>query len=138
MRSARLVIVGDGPLMPELKRLVVRLGMDRHIHLAGFRENPFPYAKHADCFVLSSNHEGQPMVLLEAIILGKPIIATDIVGSRGVIEGRSGDLVPNSEEGLVKGITDFLDGRITAKPVDMEAYRRNALDGFYRNTCGIN
>ena len=78
------------------------------------------------------------MVLLEAIILGKPIIATDIVGSRGVIEGRSGDLVPNSEEGLVTGITDFLDGRITAKPVDMEAYRRNALDGFYRNTCGIN
>ncbi|MGT8959708.1 glycosyltransferase [Escherichia coli] len=58
--------------------------------------NPFPLLKRADCFVLSSNHEGQPMVLFEAMILDKPIISTDITGSRSALEGRSGVLVENS------------------------------------------
>lgn len=135
--EARLLIIGDGPLHAELRRFVKRLKLGGKVRLPGFRKNPFPYLKRADCFVLSSNHEGQPMVLLEAMILGKPIVATDIAGSRGVLEGRFGLLVENSVQGLVKGMSAFADGKVAAGSLDIEAYRRNALLAFYQKSCGF-
>ncbi len=136
-QAAKLVIVGDGPLRTKLDKQVKRLGIGENVRLLGFRANPFSYLRKADCFVLSSNHEGQPMVLLEAMILGKPIIATDITGARGVIEGRSGDLVENSEAGLERGMLDFIEAKVTATPVDMDAYRTSALDAFYTKACNL-
>ncbi len=135
--SAKLLVVGDGPLMTDLERLVADLRLAGSVFLTGYRGNPFPYLAKADCFVLSSNHEGQPMVLLEAMVLNKPILSTDIIGARGVLEGRSGQLVENSVEGLAGGMLDFIAGKITAKPVDMEAYQRAALQAFYQKACGF-
>ncbi|MCP5542490.1 MAG: CDP-glycerol glycerophosphotransferase family protein [Akkermansiaceae bacterium] len=135
--TAKLAIVGDGPLRLQLEGQVRSLGLEERIRFLGFRENPFPYIRKSDCFVLSSNHEGQPMVLLEAIILGKPIIATDIVGSRGVIEGRSGELVENSDAGLARGMREFLKGGIAAAEVDMDAYLTKALQAFRAKSCGL-
>jgi glycosyltransferase involved in cell wall biosynthesis/Flp pilus assembly protein TadD len=134
-KSVRLLIIGDGPLMPELKKQIKILKQERNIYLLGFKQNPFSYLKKADCFVLSSNHEGQPMVLLEAITLMKPIIATDIAGSRSVIEGRSGKLVENSVDGLTLGMLDFLNGQNLAKEIDINAYLKNALNSFYQKVC---
>lgn len=136
-QSARLVIVGDGPLLKDLGKLLERTRLEAAVRLLGFRENPFPYLDKADCFVLSSNHEGQPMVLLEAMILAKPIVATDIPGSRGVIEGRSGHLVENSIDGLVQGMLGFIEGKVVATPVDMEKYCEAALDAFYTKACEL-
>lgn len=76
------------------------------------------------------------MVLLEALILGKPIVATDIVGNRSVLEGRPGLLVPNSEDGLVDGMKKFLDGKVTSKEFDYQEYQKNALEMFYTKVCG--
>ncbi|MFD1810567.1 glycosyltransferase [Gemmobacter lanyuensis] len=65
----------------------------------------------ADCFVLSSDYEGQPMVLLEALTLGLPIIATDIPGARSVLAGLEGPaLVPADAAGLAQGMARFLAG----------------------------
>jgi len=135
--KARLLIVGDGPLLADLKNLVGELRLKAAVFFTGFRGNPFPYMRRSDCFVLSSNHEGQPMVLLEAIVLGLPIISTDIVGARSVIEGRSGHLVENSVEGLFSGMSAFIRGEIQARPVDMATYQKNALEAFYRKACGF-
>ena len=135
--EARLLIIGDGPLQAHLRDLVKRLKLGGKVRLPGFRKNPFPYLKRADCFVLSSNHEGQPMVLLEALILGKPIVATDIAGNRGVLEGRADLLVENSVEGLIKGMSAFADGAVAAGSLDIEAYRRNSLLAFYQKSCGF-
>lgn len=135
--TAQLVLVGDGPLRAKLEKQIRKLELTGNVRLLGFRSNPFCYLRKADCFVLSSNHEGQPMVLLEAMILGKPIIATDITGTRGVIEGRSGELVENSVAGLVRGMLDFIEGKVVATPVDMEAYRSSALNAFYSVACNL-
>ena len=77
------------------------------------------------------------MVLFEAMILKKPIIFTDIVGSRSEIEGRSGHLVENSEGGLTKGMLDFLDGKLTFPEFDITDYQKNALEMFYRKVFGL-
>nr|AAT06402.1 Cps7D [Actinobacillus pleuropneumoniae] len=80
--DSKLLIIGDGSLKYALTQQIKELKLDNNVYLLGLRTNPFPLLKNADCFILPSNHEGQPMTLFEAMILGKMIIATDIVGSR--------------------------------------------------------
>jgi CDP-glycerol glycerophosphotransferase len=131
--TSKLIILGQGPLESMLKSLVKKLSMQKNIFILGQRFNPMPYLKRSDCFVLSSNYEGQGLVLLEAMVLGKPVISTDIVGPRSVIEGRPGVLVENSEEGLINGMLDFLEGQnIEDKTFDYIEYNKNALNMFYK------
>jgi CDP-glycerol glycerophosphotransferase len=135
--GARLMILGDGPLKHALVNLIEELNLQERVYLLGRRLNPFPYLKRSDCFVLSSNHEGQPMVLFEAMILGKPIVATDIVGSRSVLESRYGLLVDNSEEGLISGMRQFSEGKLHAGEFDYRDYQVNAVNMFYDKVATI-
>ncbi|QDY65069.1 glycosyltransferase [Glutamicibacter halophytocola] len=105
--TAKLILLGDGPLRSELELFISRNGLGEAILLAGQRSNPFPLMERCDGFVLGSDHEGQPMVLLEALTLGKRVLATDIVGNRGVLEPNFGLLVDNSVSGLVQGFHDM-------------------------------
>lgn len=73
---ARLLIVGDGWLHDEIAADIERRSMSNACFLAGSLANPFPLIAAAQCFVLSSDYEGQPMVLLEAATLGLPIVTT--------------------------------------------------------------
>jgi CDP-glycerol glycerophosphotransferase len=129
--DARLLIIGEGPLRHHLVNIVKDLGLTEHVYLLGQLLNPFPYLKKADCFILPSNHEGQPMVLFEAMILNKPIIATDIVGSRSVLQGQYGLLVDNTKEGLIDGMSQFIEGRLNTESFDIVNYQENAINMFY-------
>lgn len=128
--ETRLVILGDGPLRVALKESIRKLGLEQAVCLAGWRPNPFPALQRCDCFVLSSNHEGQPMVLLEALALGRPVIATDIDGNRGVLKEVYGCLVGNSVAGLERGMLQFLQGKLVFQPFDAVAYRDEAIAEF--------
>jgi CDP-glycerol glycerophosphotransferase len=135
--EARLINLGSGPFAEHLNNVIKELDLQNRVFFLGQRFNPYPYLQKADCFILSSNHEGQPMTLFEALILKKPIIATDIVGNRSVLDGRPGLLVENSEEGLVNGMLDFLEGRyIENRVFDYEGYNQNALNMFYKKALG--
>jgi CDP-glycerol glycerophosphotransferase len=125
-----LIIVGAGPLYNSLQNLINSLKMQQYIKLIGYKSNPFPIIKKADCFVLSSRHEGQGLVLLEAMILKKPIIATDIPPVKDVIDSGYGLVVENSEEGLIKGMMSFLDGNVLAGNFDAEKYNQEAFKSF--------
>lgn len=133
--DARLLILGDGPLKNDLSKLILDSNLSENVFLLGIRFNPFPILERADCFVLSSDHEGQPMTLFEAMILKKPIISTDITGSRSAIEGRSGLLVENNEEGLFFGMRDFIEENIVFNDFDYDEYQQNALNMFYSKVC---
>lgn len=73
----KLVIVGGGDLEEELKQKVYDLGLGNKVVFCGFESNPFKYVQRSDCFVLSSDVEGFPNVLIEALACGKAVISTD-------------------------------------------------------------
>jgi glycosyltransferase involved in cell wall biosynthesis len=91
-----LVIVGDGGSRRELEALTTDLGLGARVHFTGYRNNPHALVAGARALVLSSRYEGMPMVLLEALALGKPVISTDCpTGPREILDdGRYGLLVP--------------------------------------------
>src|SRR6266851_427363 len=78
--NAQLTLLGDGPGRADLTDQAKRLGLTEKVHLLGFRPNPWPYFKYADLFVLPSRYEGMPNVLVEALVLGVPAVATDCSG----------------------------------------------------------
>lgn len=104
----KLYIIGDGVLKGKLTELVKRMDIEGKVIFTGQLKNPFYLINKADCFVLSSNHEGQPMVLLETLVLNKPIIATDIAGSRSILEDGYGILAQNNIQGLLIEMEKFV------------------------------
>lgn len=84
----RLVILGEGDARPELEALARDLGVTETLRLPGFVATPWEHLRRADVFVLSSRLEGFPMVLLEALAAGLPIVAADCeAGPREVLKG---------------------------------------------------
>jgi L-malate glycosyltransferase len=92
------VLAGDGPLKEELEKKAKSLEIAGRVRFTGFREDITDILKALDIFVISSYHEGIPIVLLEAMALGKPVIATRVGGIPEVIEdGISGILVASGD-----------------------------------------
>ncbi|WXK37802.1 glycosyltransferase (plasmid) [Mycetohabitans rhizoxinica] len=91
-----LVIVGDGAFRAELEQLARELSISERVHFTGQLNNPHPVIAGATLQILSSRSEGMPMVLLEGLALGRPIIATDCpTGPSEILDGgRAGILVP--------------------------------------------
>jgi glycosyltransferase involved in cell wall biosynthesis len=111
-QSCRLVILGKGGEKEELKSLAIKLGIDDKVEFLGFQQNPYKYLTRSTAFVLSSLYEGFPNVLLEALALGVPSVATSCpTGPDEIItEGENGLLVqPSDEKALADAIKRLLD-----------------------------
>lgn len=112
-----------------LENLIELLGLTNKVHLLGYKENPYPYYKDADLFVLSSRTEGYPNVVLEALYYGTPVIATDCVDFSGVIvEGINGYVIKReSIKDMYKAIMlahDNLRKPITYIPIENFDYSK--------------
>lgn len=93
--DVRLLIAGGGPLQAALETEVSEGGLTPNVSLLGLRRDVPALMQAADAFVMSSAWEGLPMVLLEASASALPIVATDVGGSRDVVDdGRTGFLSP--------------------------------------------
>lgn len=105
-----ILIVGNGYDFENIKKLKSELGVDNTATMLGFTDNPYPYFKHADFYILSSRYEGFPTVLFEAITLKKNIIATEVSGVKEMLnDGTIGLIVENSEEGIYSGMKKSLE-----------------------------
>ncbi|MCY0969579.1 glycosyltransferase [Chryseobacterium wangxinyae] len=101
----KILIVGDGYDFENIKNLKTELGVDSTATMLGFTDNPYPYFKNADYYILSSRYEGFPTVLFEAITLKKKIIATEVSGVNEMLQnGELGLITENSDEGIYLGM----------------------------------
>jgi len=75
--DTRLIILGEGELRTEFEALITELGLNDVVDLPGFDANPYAYFKYASLFVLSSNWEGLPGVLIQALASKVKVVSTD-------------------------------------------------------------
>ena len=123
-RDVDLHIVGDtsisgGKVAEAVRKRAIDEGINEMVHFYGYQDNPFPYLKYADCFVLSSRWEGLPNVLIEALYLGTPVAAFKCIPiiERIVNDGVDGKLAEKEDvESLSKAMVNAIKlGRITTK-----------------------
>jgi glycosyltransferase involved in cell wall biosynthesis len=97
-----LLIAGEGPAEPNLRRLAARLGLERHVAFAGYLDRETElldcYAA-ADVFVFASRTETQGLVLLEAMAMGRPVVALAEMGTRDVLREGMGALIAADDVG---------------------------------------
>lgn len=113
----KCVLIGDGPLREFLHELAQKLGIEKDIVLAGEQHAVYDFLNAMDVFVLPSLHEGIPMVLLEALAIGRPVIASRVGGIPEVVEdGRHGLLIePEDVNGLRSCIVKLMKDRALAE-----------------------
>jgi glycosyltransferase involved in cell wall biosynthesis len=104
--DATLCLVGAGPDRDEVERLASRLGLMRHCLFVGYQRDVAPYYAFFDAFLLPSANEGTPVVAIEALAAGVPVVATAVGGVADVVEdGVDGFL---AEPGDVEALADRL------------------------------
>lgn len=130
--QTRLVIIGGGPLEDKLNALVRRLGLDDAVVIAGAQPNPWAIMSHCDVFVLSSDYEGQPMVILEARTLGLPVVSTAFASVASALAPGEGLVVDRNVKALAAGMEAAVAGDVPAPPFDAEAYNAEVMGEFYR------
>lgn len=108
--AAKLVIVGDGPLLGDLREQARRLGVAASVTFLPRQDHVGRLYAAADVYVLPSLYEGCPYTLLEAMALGKPCLATAVAGSRDVLEDEQTGLLvrPADPSALVAGLLRLL------------------------------
>jgi len=120
-RDARLLILGEGEDREALTQLVRRERLEDDVSLPGFVPNPYDYLAHADLFALSSDWEGLPTVVIEALALGTRVVSTDCPsGPREILaDGRYGALVPTGDAAaLGDAIAEALDAPLPDVPAE--------------------
>lgn len=96
-------IIGDGVDFAWINDMFQKNDLKNCVKLIGAKKNPFPYVKEADIFALLSNYEGLPTTIYEALILGVPVLATNVGGIYTQIKnGKTGWLVENKEQEIYK------------------------------------
>lgn len=126
----KLVIVGDGPDRDFLKRLTAALGIEESVILAGYQENPYPYMKAAKFVVSSSHTEGLPVIAMEALCLGVPVVAPIPSVGEAFGEEPCGLITENNMESLEAGIRRMLTEEDFYAACKAAAQRRSAyFDG---------
>jgi glycosyltransferase involved in cell wall biosynthesis len=111
--TLRAVLAGDGPTRHEVQDLVGRLGVSDIVTLPGAIDQPWTLLGAADVFVLASDIEGLPLVVLEALSQGTPVVATDVGGMpEAVVPGVTGELVAPRQPGELAAAL----GKVLADP----------------------
>lgn len=108
--SNKLYILGEGENRKELEELILKLDVSDSCFLLGFNQNPYKYVKNADLFVCSSHKEGFSTAVTEALILGVPVVSTEVSGAKELLgeNNEYGIVCDNDEEALYEAVYKML------------------------------
>jgi glycosyltransferase involved in cell wall biosynthesis len=124
--TAQVAIVGEGPDLAELEARARALGVAEAVHFVGASTDPLSALRALDVFVHPSWAESFPYVILEAMSLGLPILASDVGGiGEQLVDGESGLLIPARDEGaLAEGLVGLLEDPVRARSLGAAALSR--------------
>jgi len=126
-RGLLLIVAGEGPALPSLKRQVEDLGLQDHVRFVGYldrqEELPDCYAA-ANLFVFASRTETQGLVLLEAMAAGLPVYALPFMGTKSIVEPRRGAVAaPDDPRAFGEGMADLIGDQARLNALADEARR---------------
>lgn len=137
--EAKLLLVGEGPMRGVIERQIVTLGLQKRVVLCGYRANPYPLIAAARLLVLTSDYEGLPTVLVEALALGTPVVSVDCPsGPREILRGPLAEwLVPvGDERALAAAIARVLaNGTTGLQPDVLRLFELSAAVTAYLSLC---
>lgn len=121
-----LWIVGEGDERNNLQKYIDKNNLNEYIKLLGFQDNPYKYISKSDIFVCSSRVEGYSLVIAEAIILQKPIVAAKSEAFNEIFgNNECGLITENSEEGLYNGISKLMQDIKLIEKYKQESIKRS-------------
>ena len=120
-------IVGGGPEEAKLRKLIEQAGVSGNFHLLGMQNNPYPYIAAADLYVQPSRYESYSVVILEAMVLCKPILATIPAAEMQIRSGENGLLCEANPESIAGGI-EYLYLHREEREKYVQALRKNSLE----------
>ncbi len=113
-----MVIIGTGELREKLEQQIAGAKVADQLILLGARENPYPYIKGCDLLIQPSRYEGKSVVLDEAKILGKPVLASNYSTVRDQIQnGKEGLIVEMNPEAISDGIIRLMEDQKLAESI---------------------
>lgn len=120
-KDYKVYLVGDGPSRIYYEKLVKDKDVQNQVIFIGKKDNPYPYMKYADVFIMSSQYEGYGMTLKESLILGTPCITTEFAAaSEVIINNKTGLISEISTEGIYSSMKYILEN-----PIKINEYREN-------------
>jgi len=122
----KMWLIGDGLNHQNYLEQIEELNLNDYIDMLGSKTNPYPYYRHADVFVLTSEFEGFPVVYLESLVMNLPIITTIPVSSDDLNIEEYATIVSKQEDDIYKAVANFLDdGTVAKKEFDPVKYNND-------------
>lgn len=104
----RLLILGSGPEMDALEKVIEENNLKESVILMGYKSNPYLYMKNAVALLITSKYEGFGNVAVEALSCGTPVITTKCYGPEEIIQkNRTGDIIGNNEQSVIDALDSF-------------------------------
>lgn len=120
-------LIGDGKDFDLIHGMIAEYGLSDFVSMVGRRENPYPYIRYADLFVLTSQYEGKPIAVDEAIALHCPVIVSDYCSAREQVRPGCGTVIGNADHTIEAEFSDALDWNTVRK---QKEYLEGYLEGY--------
>lgn len=132
----RIIIIGNGDRYNDLRESAKHLGYDKSFLLLGNQNNPFPYIKNSDCFILPTQSEAYPLSVKEALVLGIPVLATDTGGVNEIVtDGYDGLLLQYNEDTIYQKMKMLITTPSLLQTLSNNAQKANSkfeIDAVYK------
>ena len=128
LKDVKYRIIGDGEEFDNLSNLIKANHLEDIVELLGKKENPYPYVKASDLFIMSSLHESFGLVVIESLLLHTPVLSTEIASINELLNNSYGMIVPNKEEEIYNGIK-----KILTNSKMLQTWKKNLKEYKYNN-----